>query len=175
MSSRPSRTRSRHHWSSHNRLSALVVITAALALGLAACSSGDGGDGGDNRAEPIQTTSTTAVPTTSTTGRTPPNACDSKMPGQVMTAEEAVVRFSNQQVCPGYVTVALGTPVTWQNTGDAVYTITIKDGPLPGSTAVRLERIDPGASVVVDFPSAGQFAWTTDALEAFVGTVEVQG
>ncbi|MEJ5254109.1 MAG: hypothetical protein WHS89_02050 [Acidimicrobiales bacterium] len=148
---------------------AVVAITVAVAL--TACSTGD--DRGD-RAEPARTTSTTAA-TTSAIAGTPPNACDSKMPGEVMTAEEAVIRFSSQQVCPGYVTVALGTPVTWRNTGDAVYTVTIKAGPLPSSTAIRQERVDPGATVVVELPTAGQFAWTTDALEAFVGTIEVQG
>ncbi|WP_334144747.1 cupredoxin domain-containing protein [Rhabdothermincola sp.] len=156
---------------------ATATLAVALTASLAGCSSGGRGGGSDaDRAAPPPTTAgATGAPAPTTGPRSSaPNACDSKMPGEVMTAEEAVVRFSDQQVCPGYVTVALGTPVTWRNTGQATYTVTIKDGPLPTSAELRRERVEPGASVAVELPS-GQFAWTTDALEAFVGTVEVQG
>lgn len=157
---------------------ATAALAVALTAALAGCSSGGGsgsGSGDDRAGPPPTTTGAFGAPAPTTRPRSSaPNACDSKMPGEVMTAEEAVVRFSDQQVCPGYVTVALGTPVTWRNTGQTTYTVTIKDGPLPSSPELRRERVEPGASVAVELPS-GQFAWTTDALEAFVGTVEVQG
>ncbi len=160
----------------------IAAATAALAVvltaSLAGCSNRGGSGGGtdtDRAAPPTTTVGAPGAPAPTTGPRnSAPNACDSKMPGEVMTAEEAVVRFSDQQVCPGYVTVALGTPVTWRNTGQTTYTVTIKDGPLPSSPDLQRERVEPGASVAVELPS-GQFAWTTDALEAFVGTVEVQG
>lgn len=51
--------------------------------------------------------------------------CPSYMPGQVLTPEQATVQFDESRVCPGYVTVAPGTLVTFKNTGSKAATITL--------------------------------------------------
>jgi len=95
------------------------------------------------------------------------------MPGQVLTAEEAVVRFSPSQVCPGSVTIVPGTPVTFKNQDAVVHTVTITEGNMPGGKAVSSGTAEAGGTWVRQFDSPGTFTYVTDAIPSFRGTVEV--
>ncbi len=95
------------------------------------------------------------------------------MPGQILTADEAVVRFSPSQVCPGYVTIALGTPVTFKNQDTSAHTITITEGNMPGGKTVTSGTAEPGQVWVRTFDTVGTFTYVTDAIPSFRGTVEV--
>lgn len=121
------------------------------------------------------TTSSLAVRPPPAPGTTSPGdgGCVTRMPGQILSAEEAVVRFSPSQVCPGYVTIAPGTPVTFANQDTKAHTITITEGNLPGGKVVADGVAEPGQTWVRTFDTLGAFTYTTDAIPSFRGTVEV--
>lgn|GEM_PF-3428973 len=137
-----------------------IVVPAALA----GCSSSDGGS------DAAPASSTTAASPETTTAET---ACVSRMPGEVLTAEQAVVSFTPERVCPGYVTIAPGTPVTFRNDDDVAHAVTISAGNLPGGASVAEQSIEPGATWVQPFATAGMFSYATDAIPSFTGTVDV--
>ena len=95
------------------------------------------------------------------------------MPGQILSAEEAVVRFSPSQVCPGYVTIVPGTPVTFKNQDTATHSITISEGNMPGGKVVMTGTAEAGRAWVQTFDTLGTFTYVTDAIPSFRGTVEV--
>ncbi len=99
--------------------------------------------------------------------------CSHKYPGELMTAAEAVVVFSRQGICPGYVTVEADTAVRWRNLDTTAFTVTIRrdspDGPVLDSLLVA-----PGATGTTTLGS-GRYAYATDAIESFRGWVEVTG
>ena len=99
--------------------------------------------------------------------------CISRMPGEILTAEEAVVRFSTAQVCPGYVTILPGTAVTFSNKDSVAHTISITEGNMPGGKEIANGVAEPGQTWVRDFNTLGMFTFVTDAVPSFRGTVEV--
>lgn len=156
---------------------ALAVLLVA-AGGLSGCSKDDGSS---------STTSTTRAPATTidplrdpdgafggSHGSVPDSWCDSKPPGIPVPAAEAIVKFDRQQVCPGYVTVALGTEVTWRNLDSIPHVVTI-------TTSVSSDEVVDQATVAAGgewkrpFGEAGAFGYRTDAIPSMRGTVEVQG
>lgn len=108
-----------------------------------------------------------------------PGDCPSRMPGETLSAEEAVVKVNTERICPAYVTVAQGTPVTWHNDGnrDATVTVTEYTASAPGQPlAVLVENtVSPGREWAWTPPEATMFAFRIDIVPAFMGTIEVQG
>lgn len=174
MSAGPSRARAR-------RLTAgagLVVLLGA-SVGLVACSKDD--------AATTTASSTTRAPGTTIDplrdpdgafggnhGTVPENWCDSKAPGVPVPAAEAVVKFDRQQVCPGYVTVALGTEVTWRNLDSIPHVVTITTS-VGSDEVVDQATVAAGSEWKRTFDTAGSFGYRTDAIPSMRGTVEVQG
>ncbi len=101
--------------------------------------------------------------------------CITRMPGEILSADEAVVRFTPEQVCPGYVTIVPGTPVTFLNADTVEHTITITEGNAPDGTVVTTGIAPPGGTWVQTFDALGTFSYLTDAIPSFRGTVEVTG
>lgn len=155
------------------RTTLAVVAVAVLAVASVACSSDDTtdratGDGGAG------TTSTTNL----LDAHEGPNqlGCVTRAPGEPLSRDEAIVRFTPEQVCPGYVTVVAGTPVTYVNEDDVPHTVTVQAMAASGELGeiVLEEEIPPGDYVEQQLLEPGILAFTTDALPAFRGTVEVQ-
>ncbi len=95
------------------------------------------------------------------------------MPGEILSAADAVVRFSPEQVCPGYVTIAPGTDVTWANVDTVAHTVTITEGNNdPQGKPVASTTVAPGTTWVRAFDQAGVYTFTTDAIPSFRGTVD---
>lgn len=152
----------------HLRTLCAAGMLAVVALG---CSSST---------EQATTTSTTSGASTPATGgqTTTPvidddGRCITRMPGEILSADEAVVRFTPVQVCPGYVTIAPGTPVTFTNADTVVHTITITEGNMPDGAVVATGTAEPGGSWVQTFDTLGSYSYVTDAIPSFRGTVEV--
>lgn len=140
---------------------ALLVGSAALLAIVGGCS-GSGGDSAN--------TSPTISPETTTAEA---YSCESVEPGIVVDSSKAVVFFDTESVCPGWVTVEQGTPVTFTNKGSAEHTVVINATQLPDSAEVARFTIPAGASQPLDTRDVAMMAFTTDALPGFRGTVEV--
>lgn len=105
----------------------------------------------------------------------PLGECPHRYPGEILTAEEATVRFSPARICPGYVTVALGTEVTFVNIGADASTVSLWNGisaPAADPTIVT-ETIEPGDRWAWTPPAEGVFTYRIDAIPSFNGTIEV--
>lgn len=105
-----------------------------------------------------------------------PLACESHPPGVVLSREQAIVQFDPERVCPGYVTVLVGTPVSFVNQGDAVATVTVTETAATGELGATLLDVAVGPGEYVEYTpvTAGFLAFATDALPSFRGTVEVR-
>jgi plastocyanin len=170
---RPLPTEPRRRASAIPRLGVILAVAVTLPVAALGCSS--------SKQDASAPTSTT----TAAEGTTPGTATDStdagrqgfdctfRMPGEILTADEAVVRFDPTGVCPGYVTIAPGTPVTWQNIDTVEHTVTITEGNLPGGKEVATGTVPPGGTWVRTFDSEGFSLFVTDAIPAFRGVVEV--
>jgi plastocyanin len=151
-------------------------VSVALSVGLAVATLGCGPSDPGPSATPSPGGSSvvTGAPKPATAGTTyPEGQCISRMPGQILTADEAVVRFSPSQVCPGYVTIVPGTPVTFKNQDTKAHTITITEGNMPDGKAVTNGIAEPGQTWVRTFDTVGTYTYVTDAIPTFRGTVEV--
>lgn len=97
--------------------------------------------------------------------------CPQRMPGDLLTAEEARVRFNTQMVCLGYVTVVPGTIISWINDDVADHTVTLLD-----DEGNELNHFEVAAGRTVTTPAAGTgvYRFKTTAIESFTGTIEVQ-
>lgn len=146
-----------------HRLAAVPLVSLALLLG--AC----GGDKTDSAS------STDAKDTTTTMaghGTVDPE-CPSYMPGQVLTPEQATVQFDETRVCPGYVTVAPGTLVTFKNTGKKAATITLTKSYQLDSELVDKLTVEPGdiQTFVRDTPMTVYYH--PSSVPTFRGEVEI--
>ena len=156
-----------------------TALVAAAVLAVAGCG------GGSSAAAPA-----TAAPTTShdmagmTTGdhsmdmaptKAATNAgfgdCAQHMPGELLTPEEAVVRFDTQMVCLGYVTVTTGTPIAWTNNDTAEQTVTILDDE---DRELNEFTVDAGETITTPAASTGVYRFHITAIDSFTGTIEVQ-
>ncbi len=137
----------------------IVGLALAALLPLAACSSDD--DGGASSPD-------TVVGSSSTPGTLPP--CVSLTPGVVVPEAEALVRFTPEGVCPGYVTVQTGTTVSWENDDDVAHDVVVAQA----GAAIVTQTVGPGEVWGYEFTDPGMFDYTTDALPDFRGVVEVQ-
>ena len=149
---------------------ALAAAALLAVVGLAAC--GDDGDGTPRQVAltvPDAPQGTNPVPTM-------PDDCTDYTPGEILSAAEAVVTFSTEIVCPGYVTITVGTPVTFTNTADTSLTVEVTSTDRSGALddlPFFGRSIAPFGSVEYTFTETGLFAYTVDALEGFRGTIEV--
>jgi plastocyanin len=153
----------------HRPVALVAAVGLVMLLG-AGCSSG-GGDGDGAESGTGAVTATTATDAGSGGHGAGPGECVSRTPGQLLSEVEAVVRFTPEQICPGYVTIAAGTRVTWVNQDDVAHEVRVTQGTDPVAT----ELVEPGRSWQYQFDTPGVFTFVTDAIEAFRGTVEVQG
>lgn len=97
--------------------------------------------------------------------------CPQRMPGDLLAEDEAVVRFSPQAVCLGYLTVNEGTPIQWTNLDSASHTVSIVDD---DEQPVESFEVAPGATHVSSTPAVGIYRFRTTAIESFTGSIEVQ-
>jgi plastocyanin len=148
---------------------------AALAATGTACSDDSTGDGASATSQAGDGTTTTTNLLDAHEG---PNqlGCVTRAPGEPLSRDEAIVRFTTEQVCPGYVTVVAGTPVTFVNEDDVPHTVTVQVMDATGTLGevVLDEEIPPGEYLEQQYLEPGILAFTTEALPAFRGTVEVQ-
>lgn len=105
-----------------------------------------------------------------------PLTCESHPPGVVLSREQAIVQFDPERVCPGYITVLVGTPVSFVNQGDASATVTVAETATTGELGATLldVTVRPGDYVEYTPVATGFLSFATDALPSFRGTVEVQ-
>jgi plastocyanin len=96
--------------------------------------------------------------------------CAQHMPGDLLTAAEAMVMFDPQHVCLGYVTVRPGTPVMFHNTDTAAHRVTILGG---GDVQIAAFDVAGGSAVSRSLTTAGIYRFRLSAIESFVGTIEV--
>lgn len=137
-----------------------AVAVAAVLAALSAC-------GGEEAA--TSTTTTTAVGAFAPSG-----GCPMIPPGQVMSAAEATIRFSVDRVCPGYVTIPVGTTIEVRNEATKSARFVVKEGPDgSGATVFDLE-LDAGEATSVTFDKAGFHLYTTSLLPSFKGNIEVR-
>lgn len=155
--------------SSRHAVGLLVVALAASAALGCSSSSTDTASTGSSAPTSSVTGATAAGPGTTEAG----GRCVSRMPGEILTADEAVVHFSPSQVCPGYVTVAPGTPVSFVNEDTQAHTITITEGNLPDGAVVTTTSVATGETWVQTFDAVGTFSYVTDAIPTFRGAIEV--
>lgn len=140
-----------------------AVSAAVLCLAMISISGCGGDDAG-----------TDAVSTTVGPATEADFACESHMPGEPLDATEAVVGFSTEQICPAYVTVVSGTPVTWHNRSDEARTVRIVEGPTEDGEVVEEIELGPDEMAERTFDEPGYLTFTTDALPDARGTVEIQ-
>lgn len=101
--------------------------------------------------------------------------CVSKAPGEAYTEAEAVILFSPETICPGYVTVPVGVPVTFDNRDSAPHLVTLTRGLAPDAPVVATERLAGGQTWRYTFDAAGDVTFRIDAIPTFVGTITVLG
>jgi plastocyanin len=170
---RPPSTAPHHRAGAIPRLGVILAVAVALPAAALGCRSSKP----DASAPPTTTTAvegtTPGTATDSTDAGRQGFDCTFRMPGEILTADEAVVRFDQTGVCPGYVTIAPGTAVTWQNTDTVAHTVTITEGNLPGGNEIATGTVPPGGTWVQTFDSEGFSLFVTDAIPAFRGVVEV--
>ena len=148
-----------------------LAIPAVLLVAVLAASCGSSSE----QAAATSTTPPSTAPSAATGSGTtaPAGGCISRIPGAVLRADEAVVRFDPQQVCPGYVTIAPGTPVTFINQDAQAHTVTITEGSLPDGAVVETTTVEAGGSWARTFDAVGTFTYVTDAIPSFRGAIEV--
>lgn len=99
-----------------------------------------------------------------------PEKCVSHMPGELLTAAEAIVTFDKQRVCRGYVTVGPTTNVSWSNNDSARHKVTVTN--LERTETIYETDVEPDQVVFRTFP-IGIYLYKVDALPSFTGTIEV--
>lgn len=160
---------------------AVGIALAALTVGDTACSS-DSNDNATGGPAPTAAPATASDSTdggsaahgASSTPSVPENWCVSHMPGEILTAEEAVVRFQGGAICPGYVTVRPGTPITFQNIDDVAHTVVIGTGLTPDEDVLESTQLTPGQSWAKTFDEPQTVNYFVDGFEGFRGTLEVR-
>lgn len=167
-----------------------LALTAALTLTLpllSACGEDDRTDTAvsDSTTTTVDTVTTSTTTTDAAATDTPdpespeamsPDAtgldgCAMHMPGELLSAEEAVVRFTPQMVCLGYVTVLPDTPITWINADTADHEVTILDD---GGKELNRFGVAAGESTTTPAAATGIYRYKVTAIETFTGTIEVQ-
>lgn len=144
------------------RRALLVTVALAVAgLTVAGCS----GSGGDQAQSEDTITSTTPV--------TGVNACEDVEPGVVVDRTLAVIHFSSENICPGWVTVEKGTQVTFTNDDTVARTVVVTASQMPDADEIARFTLAPGASQPFDTLDVARRGFSTDALPGFRGTIEV--
>lgn len=156
---------------------ALLVLALGLGALVTACGD-DGTPASDEVRGESSTTSTTHGGHGSigggvgSSGTDDEGWCATPGPGVPLSAEQATVAFSTDQVCPGYVTVEPGTAVTWRNDADAEQRVVVTTGRAGDGPVVHEVDLAPGATFEQQL-DPGIYTFTVSAIPAFRGTVEV--
>lgn len=155
----------------------LIGIVTAGAVFLGACGSGseEAGDLATTTVAEVAATAPDAFDHDSHPSKLSSESetlqCDMHMPGDLLTAEQALVTFDAQHVCLGYVTVTEGTPVRWRNDDAAAWELQLLTD---DAVVIDTLAIGSGETIEHTFDEAGIYRFTYSAIEAFTGTVEVQ-
>ena len=157
-----------------------VILVAVGCFGSFGCSNGGNDvDGGDSATSTSSVVVEGALEWSEAEPQAVPESgdafCPPSMPGEEMSAAEAVVRFSPSQICPGYVTVRPGTLVTFENLGDAAVKVTITDGPKASAKELTATELAPKQAMKTTFESPGSVYYLVSSIESFRGTIEVLG
>ena len=154
----------------------LIGIATAGIVVLGAC--GSGSEEADGSATTVAEPATTAADPfdheshpSKLSSESETLQCDMHMPGDLLTAEQALVTFDAQHVCLGYVTVTEGTPVRWRNDDAAAWEVQLLTD---DAVVIDTVAIGPGETIEHTFDTAGVYRFTYSAIDAFTGTVEVQ-
>ncbi|MCU0267651.1 MAG: hypothetical protein MUF83_03280 [Acidimicrobiales bacterium] len=97
--------------------------------------------------------------------------CDT-YPGIALSAEAAVVKFTEGAVCPGYITVRLGTPVSFKNLTEAPQTVRVTAN--DGTTLAASPEMAPGQTWSHTLDEVATYDFYTSALPDLRGAIEVQ-
>jgi plastocyanin len=111
--------------------------------------------------------------TSSTNGSTAASGnvqCAQHMPGDLLSASEAMVVFDPEHVCLGYVTVRPGTAITWHNVDSVEHQVRIEDG---NGTELMSFSVPGGGAAQRSVDTGGVYRFKVSAIESFVGTIEV--
>ncbi len=132
----------------------LLTISAALMIGLVACSSG--------------------ASTTPTTAQTTPTQTASAAAGQSAAATDSTVMLMSFAFAPTTLTVPVGTTVSFVNMDPTEHTVTNgKDGKAVANPAFD-KKVNSGDTVTVTFDKAGTFNVTCTIHPSMNMTVTVQ-
>lgn len=166
---------------------AVLLATCALTLGaLGACSDAD--EGSETAGAPGTSLPVVTLPEESGFGHgggtSAPKGtgvlspaeemqewCDT-YPGVALSAEDAVVKFAEDAVCPAYVTVVAGTPVSFKNLTAAPQTVKITDA--DDAVLAESPSIEPGQSWSHALDEPATYNFYTTALPDLRGAIEVQ-
>lgn len=132
-----------------------VTATALIALGLAACGSSSGYG---SSATGANSTTTTTTASAGEYGSTPSGETS---PGASVVAKDFSLTSAS---------VAVGTQVTFENTGPSTHTMTADDG------SFDTDRVAPGSSAKVTAPSTpGSYTFHCKIHPSMTGTLTVTG
>jgi hypothetical protein len=131
----------------------------------AGCSHGEADATGRSGVSSPETSTTVVAATIS--------PCADVEPGVVVDDTLAIVRFDPEKVCPGWVTVERGTPVTFVNDDVVERTVVVTASQLPDSAQIARIVLPAGAIRTLDTAGVARMGFATDALPGFRGTVEV--
>lgn len=99
-------------------------------------------------------------------------ACRGTVPGEIMKAAEAHVRFTVERICPGYVTITPGMTVQFTNDGDEAATVSMGDA--NGTETIWSAELAPDETVERTFDDLAVFSYTVSMIPTFRGVIEVR-
>ncbi|MFN8052610.1 MAG: hypothetical protein U0Q22_14280 [Acidimicrobiales bacterium] len=146
----------------------VTLLLAAVVAG--GCSSAPDAATGPTTTSIMDMTDMPGMDMSTVTGADGKVVCAQHMPGDVLTAEQAMVIFDKEHVCLGYATIKEGTPITWHNADTATQYVTVTDE--KGAEVMHFD-VDPGGSASRLVKPAGVYRYKVTAIESFVGTIEV--
>jgi plastocyanin len=162
----------------HSPLAATLATAAVglLAAGLTGCSSSsdDAATTTTTVFTPAATSAQTTLPPGSTTTlEVPEGWCQSFPPGQVLTPEQANVRVRDGAICPGYITVLPGTPITFSNLDSVDHTVVIGSELTPDEGVVDSKDLAPDDTWVVTYDADVTYNYFVTSFEGFRGVLQV--
>ncbi len=147
-----------------------ALASAALAFALlastVACGDDDGGDA---------SSTTTAAAAGAITVPPKDDGCFTLTPGEIYSAEQALVVLKPQSVCPSFLTLRAGTELRFRNDDTVPHTVQVERGSTPKTaTQIAEQELAPGTTWSFRFGDPDTYLFTTDVLATFLGVVEVR-
>ena len=162
------------------KLRSWLVPMALLPLAVGACSSDPDGAAAAASSGPVTSivhdmstmdVGSMDMGSTVSTDSGPKVVCAQHMPGDLLTASEAMVIFDAEHVCLAYVTVTAGTAITWHNDDAVARRVSVTDG---NDTEITAFDVPAGGAVSRSIDVPGIYRYGVSSIESFVGTLEVQ-